>query len=190
MTHYWKKTDTQIIYWKTWIYNDLDVIEQLGIVGEGEKYRESNFATNDKAEEYIIAQTESFKEDGFKECLFEELEVLFVQLYSVGLNIPKEEGFDYMKLLDLRHKTEQVIDNALSAKGLGESFASDLGQGGANILFSVYELEKSFEVIKAVLIENDLLDKTLIAKRVDITKDDWNHKVIYPVGYNGEFYSV
>ena len=188
MVHYWKKTDTQIIYWQSWIFKDLIVIECLGVVEKGEEYQEIEFSTKESAENYLAAQIEEIKKEGFIECLFEHLDVLFVQLYSVGLNIPKH-AISTMELMDLRHKTEQIIENALKKEGLGEWFAGDLGQGGANMLFTVYELEKSFNVIKEVLQENNLLDKTLIAKRIDITPDDWNHEIIYPANYDGEFYS-
>ena len=107
-------------------------------------------------------------------------EVLFVQIQPTGFK-------DEMQLLDKRQEVEDKLSNALENKNFGEWFAGDLGPGGANMLYTVTDIDKSLQIILEVLQQNELDKNVLIGRRVLLDKDDWFYEVIYPTKYSGDF---
>jgi hypothetical protein len=87
----------------------------------------------------------------------------------------------------VRQKVETEISNALKAKGVGQWFASDLGFGGANMLFEVNKKEVALKIILGIIKKEGIDKETVIAERVYTAPGDWTHKVIFPKDYKGEF---
>ena len=123
-----------------------------------------------------------FKSDGFAEKILDERDVLFIQI------VPDSTmgNFNVLRFLNLRQDIERKIDDRLQNKKLGKWFAGDMG-AGANMLFYVDDWNKSIEVVKELLKEEQLLDHVLIAKRIMTTKEDWNYEVVFPIEYQGVF---
>jgi hypothetical protein len=119
------------------------------------------------------------KAENYREYFDNISKVIFVQIQ------PKSEND--LKVLDLRHSIEGKIHKELTNKKLGEWIAGDLGPGGANMLFDVNNWNKSFEIIMKVLSNENLLEKSLILKRLNTAEDDWNYEIIYPIDFNGIF---
>ena len=111
---------------------------------------------------------------------FKGNEVLFVQIQPTGFK-------DEMQLLDKRQEIEDKLSKALENKKLGEWFAGDLGPGGGNMLYIVTDIDKSLQVVREVLQQNNLDKNVLIGRRVLVDNDDWFYEVIYPTKYSGEF---
>ena len=133
----------------------------------------------------IISGTEidsikaKLKSENYRENFDNISKVIFVQIQ------PKSEND--LKVLDLRHSIEGKIHQELNSNKLGEWIAGDLGPGGANMLFDVNNWNKSFEIIMKVLNNENLLEKSLILKRLNTAEDDWNYDIIYPIDYDGVF---
>lgn len=107
-------------------------------------------------------------------------EVLFVQIQPSGFK-------DEMQMLNKRQEIENKLSEALENKNLGQWFAGDLGPGGANILYTIVDIDKSLQVVLRVLHDNDLEKQVLIGRRVLVSKEDWFYEVIYPANYSGQF---
>ncbi len=144
-------------------HNTLQKITNKRIVSESE-IDSIKFALNNK---------------GYRENFDNFGKIIFVQMQ------PKNEND--LQVLDLRHSMEEKIHVQLDNSGLGKWIAGDLGPGGANMLFEVTEWEKSIHLIMQILNQEDLLDKSLIIKRLNTAEDDWNYEIIYPIDYNGVF---
>ncbi len=133
----------------------------------------------------IISETEidsinsNLKRKGYRDNFDNFGKIIFVQMQ------PKNEN-DF-QVLDLRHKVEEKIHKKLKSNGIGEWVAGDLGPGGANMLFEVTEWNKSIPIIMNVLNQEGLLKNSLIMKRLNTAKDDWNYEIIYPIDYDGVF---
>lgn len=133
---------------------------------------------NESELQKIKSQSSSFNWTPFKAT-----PTLFVQMQSSAFK-------DEMAALDKRQQIEQLIDNELKSKNLGEWIAGDLGPGGANMLFEVQDVDEAKSVIKNMLSNNGLDKATIIGRRVNIVADDWFYEVIYPLNYNGEFLTM
>jgi hypothetical protein len=114
---------------------------------------------------------------------FKAIPTLFVQMQPFAFK-------DEMDALDKRQQIEQLIDNELKSKNLGEWIAGDLGPGGANMLFEVQDIIIAKAVIQTILSKNGLDKATIIGRRVNIAADNWFYEVIYPLDYNGEFLTL
>jgi len=55
------------------------------------------------------------------------------------------------------------------------------------MLFEVKEWNKSIKLLMEVLSNENLLENSLIMKRLNTAKDDWNYEIIYPIEYDGIF---
>lgn len=144
-------------------YNTLQTIKNNSIISESE----------------IDSINSDLKGKGYRENFDNVGKIIFVQMY------PRNEN-DF-HILDLRHKMEEMIHEKLKSHGLGEWIAGDLGPGGANMLFEVTEWKKSIRIIMNILNQEGLLKNSLILKRLNTAKDDWNYEIIYPIDYEGEF---
>jgi hypothetical protein len=111
---------------------------------------------------------------------FKGNEVLFVQIQPTGFKNETE-------LLDKRQDIETKLSDALEKKKLGEWFAGDLGPGGGNMLYTVTDIDKSLDIILAVLKQNNLDKNALIGRRVLVAEGDWFYEVIYPTKFSGDF---
>jgi hypothetical protein len=123
-----------------------------------------------------------FKANGFAEKLFDDRDVMFVQIVPDSA-MDKQ---DTLGFINLRHDIEEKIDARLKTNNLGEWFAGDIG-AGANMLFFIDDWTPSMEIVIEVLKEEELLDHVLITKRIMTAKDDWNYEVVYPTEYQGVF---
>ncbi|MEZ4803010.1 MAG: hypothetical protein R2797_09580 [Gelidibacter sp.] len=153
---------------------------------EGEISFNENYNTLQKiTKKRIVSESEldsiksSLKNKGYRESFDNIGKIIFVQMQ------PKNEND--LQVLDLRHSMEEKIHKKLNSNGLGEWIAGDLGPGGANMLFKVTEWEKSIQLIMDILNQENLLDKSLIMKRLNTAEDDWNYEIIYPIDYDGVF---
>ena len=153
---------------------------------EGEIRFDENYNTlqtiNNKrtiSESEIDSINSNLKGKGYRDNFDNIGKIIFVQMQ------PKNEN-DF-QVLDLRHKMEEKIHEELKSNGIGEWVAGDLGPGGANMLFEVTEWKKSIPMIMNILNQEGLLKNSLIMKRLNTAKDDWNYEIIYPIDYNGVF---
>ncbi|KAB1158822.1 hypothetical protein F7018_06870 [Tenacibaculum aiptasiae] len=153
---------------------------------EGEIRFDDNYNTlqtikNKKAitESEIDSINSNLKEKGYRDNFDDIGKIIFVQMR------PKNKN-DF-HVLDLRHKMEEKIHEELKSNGIGKWVAGDLGPGGANMLFEVTEWEKSIPMIINILNQENLLKNSLITKRLNTAKDDWNYEIIYPIDYDGVF---
>ncbi|HEX2628122.1 MAG TPA: hypothetical protein VHM26_03900 [Chitinophagaceae bacterium] len=106
--------------------------------------------------------------------------VLFVQV--------QPEAFESeIDALTKRGPIEMNISDQLKAQGSGQWIAGDIGPGGANMLFDVTDWEKGMDIIMKVLKEQKLETKTVIARRLIISDEDWFYEVIYPQQFTGYF---
>lgn len=123
-----------------------------------------------------------FNNQGFVTKMSTEKDVMFIQI------IPDSAmgSFDQVRFLNLRHKIEGQIDEALRGESLGEWFAGDMG-AGANMLFFINDWDKANEVVLEILRQENLLDHVLITKQVRTSEEDWNYEVVYPLEYEGVF---
>lgn len=186
--HYWRKEPSEIKYYKI-KSEDNELREIFGTVGEDVQRRAQVFESIEARNQAIADKIALLENDSYVEVEFHKMQVLFVQIQTASFDDKtNSEVAIAMKLSDLQMEVSNFLDHKLYQKGLGASFAWDLGYG-INILFEVYELEKSFEVILQGLKEKQLENTTIIAKRINITKDDWDHEVIHPADFKGEFYS-
>jgi len=153
---------------------------------EGEISFDENYNTLQKitskrkvSESELDSIKASLKNKGYRERFDNVGKIIFVQMQ------PKNEND--IQVLDLRNSMEEKIHEKLNSNGLGEWIAGDLGPGGANMLFKVTEWEKSIQLIMDLLNQENLLDKSLIMKRLNTAEDDWNYEIIYPIDYDGVF---
>ena len=144
-------------------YNTLQTIKNKRTISESE----------------IDSINSNLKGKGYRDNFDNIGKIIFVQMQ------PKNEN-DF-QVLDLRHKMEEKIHEELKSNGIGEWVAGDLGPGGANMLFEVTEWKKSIPMIMNILNQEGLLKNSLIMKRLNTAKDDWNYEIIYPIDYNGVF---
>ncbi|GFZ78502.1 hypothetical protein GCM10011531_05080 [Aquaticitalea lipolytica] len=159
--------------------SNLNLIE--GEISFDENYNTLQKITNKKIvlEPEVDSIKSALKNKGYRESFDNIGKIIFVQMQ------PKNEN-DF-QVLDLLHSMEEKIHEELNSNGLGEWAAGDLGPGGANMLFKVTEWEKSVQLIMGILNQENLLDKSLIMKRLNTAEDDWNYEIIYPIDYNGVF---
>ncbi|MFD1001211.1 hypothetical protein ACFQ21_17920 [Ohtaekwangia kribbensis] len=126
-----------------------------------------------------------FKADGFAEKLFDDRDVMFVQIVpDSAMDEEDASGF-----INLRHNIEEEIDARLKTNNLGEWFAGDMG-AGANMLFFVDDWTPAMEIVMEVLREENLLDHVLITKRIATAKNEWNYEIVYPTEYEGIFNEI
>lgn len=107
-------------------------------------------------------------------------DVLFIQIQPTGFK-------DEMQMLNKRQEIEDKLSEILENKNLGQWFASDLGPGGANILYSVTDIDESLQTVLGVLHDNNLEKQVVIGRRVLVSEGDWFYEVIYPIKYSGQF---
>lgn len=157
----------------------LNLIE--GQISFDENYNTFQKITNKRivSESEVDSIKSTLKNKGYRESFDNIRKVIFVQLQ------PKNEND--LQVLDLRHSMEEKIHEKLNNNELGKWIAGDLGPGGANMLFEVTEWEKSIELIMDILNQENLLDKSLVIKRLNTAEDDWNYEIIFPIDYNGVF---
>lgn len=106
--------------------------------------------------------------------------VLFIQI------APKAHE-DELTLLDKKGEIEEEIASELEKEQLGEWIASDIGPGGANILFTVHDIELALSTVLPLLAARHLAKSTIIARRVMTKQDDWFYEVLYPAHFTGQF---
>ena len=159
--------------------SNLNLIE--GEISFNENYNTLQKITNKKivSESEVDSIKSLFNNRGYRESFDNIGKVIFVQMQ------PKNEND--LDVLDLRHSIEDKIHEKLNSNGVGEWIAGDLGPGGANMLFKVTEWKKSIQLIMDILNQENLLDKSLIMKRLNTAEDDWNYEIIYPIDYDGIF---
>ena len=159
--------------------SSLNLIE--GKIHFDQYYNTLQTITNKEAisESEIDSIKSNLKGKGYRENFDNIGKIIFVQMQ------PKNEND--LQVLDLRHSIEEKINEELINNRLGEWIAGDLGPGGANMLFEVTEWDKSIQLILNILNQEDLLDKSLIMKRLNTAEDDWNYEIIYPIDYDGVF---
>lgn len=92
-----------------------------------------------------------------------------------------------MQILDMRQKMEQKINNALKAINVGHWLASDLGQGGVNMLFETKNKIVALNLIQDIITKEGIYKETVIAERIYTATDEWTYSVIYPKDYKGLF---
>lgn len=159
--------------------SNLNLVE--GEISFDENYNTLQKITNKK----IVSKSEvdsiksTLKNKGYRESFDNIGKIIFVQMQ------PKNEND--LQVLDLRNSMEEKIHEKLNSNGLGEWVAGDLGPGGANMLFEVNDWDKSIKLIVEILNNENLLDVSLIMKRLNTAEDDWNYEIIYPIDYNGVF---
>jgi hypothetical protein len=138
------------------------------------------FASVQRLTKQEIDKKKAELETSYTWAPFKNEEILFVQIQPSGSK-------DEMQLLDKRQEVEDKLREALENNNLGKWIAGDLGPGGANMLFTVSDVNKSLQTVMSVLQENDLEKNVLIGRRVSLDKADWFYEVIYPVSYSGHF---
>ena len=158
---------------------NLNLIE--GEISFDENYNTLQKITNKRivTESEVDSINSNLKEKGYRENFDNIGKIIFVQMQ------PKNEND--LQVLDLRHEIEEKIHEKLKSIGIGEWIAGDLGPGGANMLFEVTEWKKSIPIIMNILNQDGLLRNTLLMKRLNTAKDDWNYEIIYPIDYDGVF---
>ncbi len=158
---------------------NLNLIE--GEISFDENYNTLQKITNKRivTESEVDSINSNLKEKGYRENFDNIGKIIFVQMQ------PKNEND--LQVLDLRHEIEEKIHEKLKSYGIGEWIAGDLGPGGANMLFEVTEWKKSIPIIMNILNQDGLLRNSLITKRLNTAKDDWNYEIIYPIDYDGVF---
>ena len=124
-----------------------------------------------------------FAEDAYLDTLADKASVIFVQW-----NYPKT--MNWLDALDIRQRTELLLDKSLRSDNLGERMGGDLGPGGANMLFEVTDISRSLKLILKTLQESNIYSETLIA--IDNGNPQRgarpsNFIVVYPKNYNGVF---
>jgi len=119
----------------------------------------------------------AIKENGFKDYISNNDEVLFVQL--------RIKSKDFLDVLDLRHDLEEKIDDALIEHNHSGWFAGD----NWNMLFEVNDFAEGFKIILDVLQSSNLNNEFVIARRLHTAEDDWTYEIVYPINYEGKFYS-
>ena len=106
--------------------------------------------------------------------------VLFVQW-----QYPSE--MDILDAMDVRHKLEDEIDNALKYAGIGQWIAGDMGPGGANMEYGVNgDQSKAVMVILKILTDQKLEKNSVIATNINFVDSNWVYKILYPKNYNKE----
>lgn len=109
-----------------------------------------------------------------------EKHVLFVQW-----QYPQE--VDFFDAMDVRHKLENKIDNALRSEGVGEWLYGDMGPGGANMGYGVFKNQsRAIEIILQILAIEKIEKNTVIATDLDYVDNKWAYKILYPSNYNKE----
>lgn len=158
---------------------NLNLIE--GEISFDENYNTLQKITNKRivTESEVDSINSNLKEKGYRENFDNIGKIIFVQMQ------PKNEND--LQVLDLRHEIEEKIHEKLKSYGIGEWIAGDLGPSGANMLFEVTEWKKSIPIIMNILNQDGLLRNSLITKRLNTAKDDWNYEIIYPIDYDGVF---
>lgn len=86
-----------------------------------------------------------------------------------------------------RQEVEDKLNSVFEREKLGEWFAGDMGPGGGNILYSVYQVDSAMQAILGVLRQFKVEGITLIGRRVLLSDQDWFYEVIYPTNYSGDF---
>ena len=137
--------------------------------------------TNKKiiSESNIDSIKSSLQEKGYHENFDSFEKIVFVQIQ------PKNKHD--IQILDLRHSIEDKVHNILKDNEIGEWIAGDLGPGGANMLFEVRHWGRAISLIMKILNQEGILNQSLIVKRLNTSKNDWNYKIIYPIDYEGVF---
>ena len=92
-----------------------------------------------------------------------------------------------MDVMRKRQDVEDKINSIFESEKLGEWFAGDMGPGGGNILYDVYQVDDAMQAILGVLKQSKLEGSTLIGRRVLLSDQDWFYEVIYPSNYTGGF---
>jgi hypothetical protein len=180
------KIGKDTILFKRIIGNDAEMILQTGKLYHNQSYLTEQFIVqvnqfaND--EKIIDSLTSYYTQQGLIMKSDADQEVMFVQI------IPDStmSNLDQLRFLNLRQEIEDKIDEALKVRSLGKWFAGDMGVG-ANMLFFINDWEKASETTLKILKQENLIDHVLIAKRIVITKDDWNYEIIYPIEFSGVF---
>ncbi|MBL0740748.1 hypothetical protein [Chryseolinea lacunae] len=120
--------------------------------------------------------------EGWAPKLAEGRDLMFIQVIPDSVM----STLDVLGFMNLRHRVESKIDNALLSAGAGEWVGGDMG-AGANMLFEVDNWDNANQMAMKILKDEDLLDHVLIAKRVLISSDDWQYEIVYPVEFEGVF---
>jgi hypothetical protein len=121
---------------------------------------------------------------GFNWMPFKGDNVVLVQLQ------PKSKKNTEFDLLNQKSAIEDLISDKLTNLNIGEWMASDIGPGGANILYTVTNFDSAFSAIVSVLHGSKIERQSVIARRVMVTSDDWFYEVVYPSKFQGTFNSM
>ncbi|MBT28514.1 MAG: hypothetical protein CMO01_02555 [Thalassobius sp.] len=153
-----------------------------GVVGEFVEYTNFHFESDSVRLPFIETQLADILEQGYQEEKYDDQTILFIQIKPNILNNKK----DLIKLLDQFEEVSRLFDEPIYEKNLGSYAASDLG-AGYNILYSVWDEKKGFNAILQVIENHQLEDRSIVAKRIYKSEEDWDYEVIYPNPFNGEF---
>jgi hypothetical protein len=180
------KKDNDTINFQRILINDTDLMLQTGQIFVGEyaltHQRLKNVRHFNNDEKIIDSLTSYFLNEGHKSKLGDDRDVMFIQI------VPDSTmgNIESLGFLNLRQDIEERIDERLKKKNLGEWFAGDMGAGG-NMLFFINDWDNATKTVNEVLLEENLIEHVLIAKRIMTAKDDWNYEIVYPLEYEGVF---
>lgn len=94
-----------------------------------------------------------------------------------------DESRTAVENLDFRHELEDALDGALRRNRSGEVDGGDIGSGTINIWIYLTAWSHGLPVVEAYLKHRKLLEKTVIAKKINNT--DW--EVVRPKDFQGSF---
>ncbi|VAX28780.1 hypothetical protein MNBD_IGNAVI01-2922 [hydrothermal vent metagenome] len=128
------------------------------------------------SEDDIKSISANMKNEDFKSTLFNDQQVVLVHFVSKDLN-------------SLRTEISHKIKEELVKNDLWESSDISMFDGTVNLEFEVKDWNKALSLIYKFLIEEKIIEKCLIGKRVYFEEEDYNYEVVYPIDYEGSFYS-
>ncbi|MBS7566095.1 hypothetical protein KHS38_16930 [Mucilaginibacter sp. Bleaf8] len=153
------------------------------------EYYQIDISEAEASKQSFIKQTTADKQDleqlklrssSYNWIPYDGDKLLFVQITPQPLE-------DDLTMLDLKGNLEDEIATELEKEQLGEWMASDLGPGGANMLFTVYDIDSALTIVLSAIGARHLSKNTIIARRVMTKQDDWFYEVLYPAHFTGQF---
>ncbi|UZR99543.1 hypothetical protein [Chondrinema litorale] len=159
-----------------------DLTIKKGVVGEYAESTNIHFESDSVRLPFIETQLADILEHGYREAKYDDQTILFIQIKPHN----SQNSKDLSKQLDQFEEVSRLFDEPIYEKNLGSYAASDLG-AGYNILYSVWDEKKGFDAILQVIENHQLEDRSIVAKRIYKSEEDWDYEVIYPNPFNGEF---
>lgn len=133
----YRKTGDQLLYREAW-WHDGMVVEHLGTCGEQGEIIEHLANTPEEAEVVLGRLKKKAEADGYKQISPDDRATIVVEVPI--------DGFGEMSDLELRHKLEEHLNEAIGWVGLGHCDGGSIGSGSMEIFMDVvdYELGKSW----------------------------------------------